>query len=68
MSVAKVIEISAGSPKSFEDAITQGISRATQTVEDVRAAWIKEMQVKVDGGKVTEYRVIMKVTFVVHEK
>ena len=68
MSVAKVIEISAGSPKSFEDAITQGISRATQTVEDVRAAWIKEMQVEVDGGKVTEYRVIMKVTFVVHEK
>ncbi len=68
MSVAKVIEISAGSPTSFEDAIQKGIGRATQTVDDIRGAWIKEMQVKVDQGKITEYRVDMKVTFVVHEK
>ncbi len=68
MSVAKVIEISAESPTSFEDAIRQGIGRATQTVDDIRGAWIKEMQVKVDKGKITEYRVDMKVTFVVHEK
>ncbi len=68
MSVAKVIEISAGSPTGFEDAIRQGIGRATQTVDDIRSAWIKEMQVKVDKGKITEYRVDMKVTFVVHEK
>jgi flavin-binding protein dodecin len=66
MSVGKVIEISSGSPKSFEEAIEQGIARASQTVEDIRGAWIKEMQVKVDKGKITEYRVDMKVTFVIH--
>ena len=66
MSVAKVIEISAESPKSFEDAIEHGIGRAAQTVDDIRSAWIKEMQVKVENGKITEYRVDMKVTFVVH--
>ena len=68
MSVAKVIEISSGSPKSFEDAIEQGIARASQTVEEIRGAWIKEMQVKVEGGKITEYRVDLKVTFVIHGK
>jgi flavin-binding protein dodecin len=68
MSVAKVIEISAGSPKSFEDAIEHGIERAAETVNDIRGAWIKEMQVKVENGKITEYRVDMKVTFVVHGK
>jgi dodecin len=68
MSVAKVIEISANSPSSFEDAIQQGINRAAQTVDDIRSAWVKEMQVKVDKGKITEYRVDMKVTFVLHEK
>lgn len=66
MSVAKVIEISSGSPKSFEDAIEQGIARAAQTVDDIRGAWIKETQVKVENGKITEYRVDMKVTFVIH--
>jgi len=66
MSVAKVIELSAGSPKSFEDAVEQGIARATQTVEDIRGAWIKEMQVKIENGKIVEYRVDMKVTFVIH--
>jgi len=66
MSVAKVIEVSAGSPTSFEDAIEQGIARATQTLDDIRGAWVKEMQVKVDKGKITEYRVDMKVTFVIH--
>ncbi len=66
MSVAKVIEVSAGSPNSFEDAIERGIARAAQTVEDIRGAWIKEMQVKVENGKIAEYRVDMKVTFVIH--
>ncbi|MBM4026204.1 MAG: dodecin domain-containing protein [Planctomycetes bacterium] len=68
MSVAKVIEISSNSPTSFEDAVQQGIGRAAQTVDDIRSAWIKEMQVKVDHGKITEYRVDMKITFVIHEK
>ncbi|MCL5282451.1 MAG: dodecin family protein [Planctomycetes bacterium] len=66
MSVAKIIEVSAGSPKSFEGAIEQGIARAAETVDDIRGAWIKEMQVKVENGKITEYRVDMKVTFVIH--
>ena len=68
MSIAKVIEISATSPKSFEDAIRQGIARAVETVDDVRGAWIKEQEVRLENGKITEFRVNMKVTFVVHEK
>ena len=68
MSVAKVIEISATSPKSFEDAIRQGIARACETVDDVRGAWIKEQEVRLKDGKITEFRVNMKVTFVLHDK
>jgi dodecin len=64
MSVAKVIELSATSEKSFEDAITNGIGKATETVREIKAAWVKEQQVKVENGKVTEYRVDLKVTFV----
>lgn len=64
MSVAKVIEITAQSPKGFEHAIEQGIARASETVENIRGAWIKELEVKVENGKITEYRVDMKVTFV----
>jgi len=68
MSIGKVIEISAASPKSFEDAIQQGLSRATDTIDDVRGAWIKEQEVRLENGKITEYRVNMKVTFVLHDK
>jgi flavin-binding protein dodecin len=68
MSIAKVIEISAASPKSFEDAIVQGITRVNETIEDVRGAWIKEQEVRVENGKITEYRVNMKVTFILHGK
>ncbi len=64
MPIAKVIEVSSESPESFEDAIAKGIARATETVENIRSAWIKEQQVKVENGKITEYRVDMKVTFV----
>lgn len=64
MPVAKVIEVSATSKESFEDAISQGIARATDTVENVRGAWIKEQKVDVEGGKITDYRVMMNVTFV----
>lgn len=66
MSVAKVIEIISGSKKSFEDAIDQGLARATDSVSDVTGAWIKDQRVIVTHGKVTEYRVVMKVTFLVH--
>jgi flavin-binding protein dodecin len=65
MAVAKVIEITAASPDSFEDAIRQGIAKASETVRNIQAAWVKEQQVKVsDDGSISEYRVDLKVTFV----
>ena len=67
MSVAKVSEITASSAKSFEDAIQQGISRATKTLENVQSAWVKDQEVAVEGGKITEYRVRMKVTFILND-
>lgn len=63
MSVAKVIEINAASAKSFEDAITQGIDRAAEKLDDIQGAWVKEQKVVVAGGKIQEYRVNMKVSF-----
>jgi flavin-binding protein dodecin len=65
MSIAKVIEITSYSTKSFDDAIQQGIARAAKTIEGIKEAWIQEQTVKVELNKVTEYRVHMKVTFVV---
>jgi flavin-binding protein dodecin len=67
MSVAKVIEISSSSPKSFEDAIKEGVARANKTLNNVQGAWIKEQQVVVAKGKVTGYRVNMMVTFVLDD-
>jgi flavin-binding protein dodecin len=64
MTVAKVTEITSSSNKSFEDAITQGISRASQTLDNIQGAWIKEQMVRCDGENITEFRVTMKVTFV----
>jgi flavin-binding protein dodecin len=64
MSVAKVTEISSCSSKSFEDAIEHGIERADKTLDKIKGAWINEMKVNVENGKVTEYCVNMKVTFV----
>jgi len=68
VSIGKVIEISASSTKSFEDAIREGLKRTTETVDDIRGAWIKEQQVRVEKGKIVEYRVNMNVTFIVHDK
>ena len=65
MSVAKVLEISASSNKSFEDAIQTGINRVNTSVDQVQGAWIQEQKVVVNAGKITEYRVNMKVTFIV---
>ena len=64
MSVAKVIEVSAESKKSFEDAIKEGIKTAAKTVHGIKSAWVKEQQVVVDKGEVVKYRVDMKVTFI----
>ena len=64
MSVAKVIEIISTSSKSFDDAVTQGVMRASQTISGITGAWVKDQSVEVSNGKITEYRVILKVTFV----
>jgi flavin-binding protein dodecin len=67
MSVARVTEISATSEKGFEDAIQQGIARAAETIHGLRGAWVKEQEVQIEGGKISSYKVIMKVTFVLDE-
>lgn len=67
MSVAKVSEISSTSSKSFDDAIQEGIARASKTVRNIRSAWVKEQHVRCENGKVTEYQVNMNVTFVIDE-
>ena len=64
LAVAKVIEISSISKKSFDDAIAKGVSRASDTVQGIQSAWVQDLEVGVSKGKVTEYRVKMKVTFV----
>ena len=64
MSVAKITEIQSASTKSFEDAIQKGIARADKTLRNVSGAWIKSQQVVIEKGKITEYRVNLKVTFV----
>ena len=67
MSIAKVSEISATSPTSFDDAVQQGIARASKTLRHVRGAWIKEQSVRCDNGKIVEYRVNIMVTFVLDD-
>ena len=64
MSVAKVIELTATSNESFEDAIQQGVARASKTLKNVQGAWIKEQQVNIENGRISGYRVNMMVTFV----
>jgi len=67
MSVAKVTEITATSPESFEAAIQNGLGRASRTLKNIQGAWIKEQKVVWGGSKVSEYRVTMKVTFVLED-
>lgn len=65
MSVARVTEIISSSPSSFEDAVQKGIERANKTLKNVQGAWVESQKVKCDEqGKITEYRVALKVTFV----
>jgi dodecin len=64
MSVARVVEISSTSTKSFEDAIVQGIDRANKTLRNVKSAWVKEQEAEVNDGKVVAYKLNMKVTFI----
>ena len=65
MSIAKVIEITAESANSFEDAIRQGIEATAKTVRNIQGAWVKEQHVVVDAGKITKFRVNLKITFIV---
>ena len=67
MSVAKVSEVSATSTVSFEEAIQQGLKRAGKTIRDIRSAWIKEQQVRLEKGRIIEYQVNMMVTFVLDD-
>lgn len=67
MSIAKITEISSTSPTSFEDALQKGLARANKTLRQVRSAWVKEQQVRVEAGKIIEYQVNMMVTFVLDD-
>ena len=67
MSVARTTEISVSSKKSFEDAVNKGIKRFSSTIDNVEGAWIKEQKVVVKDGEVAEYRVTMKVSFVLKD-
>ena len=66
-SIVKVLEVIAQSDKSFDDAIRQGIARADKTLKNIRGAWIKDQKLVVEKGKVIEYRVAMKVSFVLND-
>ena len=68
MSIARVTEIKASSKKGFEDAIQTGVARASKTLKNVRSAWIENQEVLLDdNGQISEYRVHMKVTFVLED-
>jgi flavin-binding protein dodecin len=67
MSVARVTEIKASSKKSFEDAVTVGVERASKTLENVTGAWVASQEVVVKDGKIKEYRVQLKVTFLLKD-
>jgi flavin-binding protein dodecin len=67
MPIARVTELSATSDQSFEDAINQGINRATSTLRNVESAWIKDMNVMVENGNIAAYKVNMAITFVLEE-
>lgn len=64
MSVARVTEVISSSKKSFDDAIEKGVKRASKTLKNVQGAWIKDQKCTVENGKIVEYRVVMKITFV----
>jgi len=67
MSVARVTEIIAASPKSFDDALQVGVARANKTLQNVKSAWVEDQKVVIENGKISEYRVALKVTFILKE-
>jgi len=64
MSVARVTEIIASSSKSFDDAIEEGVKRATKTLENVTSVWVKDQSIDIKKNKITNYKVVLKVTFI----
>lgn len=67
MSVARVTEVISGSPKSFQDAIETGIDRANKTLSNIEGAWVKDQSLILNNGKIKEYRVVLKVTFILKD-
>ncbi len=67
MSIARITEISSTSTKSFEDAIQGGVARATKTIRNVRSAWVKEQQIRIEKDAIVEYQVNLMITFVLEE-
>jgi len=65
MAIAKVIEVISSSTTGFEDAVSSGISKAAETVENIEGAWVKDTKVTVQDGKISEWRVILSITFIV---
>ena len=68
MSVARIIEMSATSTKSFEDALQQGVARATKTLRNVKSAWVKEQRVEIQDDRISEYQVNLLITFVLDDQ
>ncbi|HWZ00431.1 MAG TPA: dodecin family protein [Edaphobacter sp.] len=67
MSIARIVEISSTSDKSFEDAVAQGVARASKTLRGIKGAWVKEQEVQVKEDKIVGYKVILKITFVLED-
>src|SRR4030095_14463372 len=67
MSIARITEISSTSTRSFEDAIQSGVARATKTIRNVRSAWVKEQQIRIENNNIVEYQVNLMITFVLDE-
>lgn len=67
MTIARVTEIISSSPESFDDAVKKGVARATKTLKNVKAAWIKDQSVDITDGNITSYKVILNVTFVLED-
>ena len=67
MSVARVTELISGSSKSFDDAVEKGVKRASKTLKNVQGAWVKDQNVTIKNGKISEYRVVLKVTFILED-
>jgi flavin-binding protein dodecin len=65
MAIAKIVELSSSSTESFQDAVESGVKRASKTIKNIQGAWVNEQKVVVSDGEVTEYRVNLRVTFLV---